>query len=69
MIGNTNVITMRHGDHAWSIRIIVDSKDIIDIYNSPDEWLESAEAADFERKRIARMLSRISGPVGTNVSV
>ena len=56
---NTRVITVRHGEHAWSIRVII-AGETFSLYRSPDDWLEQAEA-EFERKRIARMLASISG--------
>ena len=59
---NTRVITLRHGEHAWSLRVIVDGE-TFSLYRSPDDWLESYEQAAYERKRIGRMLASISGPV------
>ena len=56
---NTRVITVRHGEHAWSLRVIIDGE-TFSLYRSPDDWLQREEA-DFERKRIARMLASISG--------
>lgn len=65
MSGNTRVITVRHGEHAWSIRVIVGGE-VFSLHRSPDDWLQSQAEADFERKRIARMLASISGPVDGN---
>jgi hypothetical protein len=62
MSGNTRVITVRQGEHAWSLRIIVGGE-VICLYRGPDDWLESYEEAAYERKRIARMLGNIIGPV------
>lgn len=68
MSGNTRVITVRQGEHAWSLRIIIGGE-VICLYRSPDDWLESYEEAAFERKRIARMLGKISGPVDGNGAI
>ena len=68
MSGNTRVMTVRHGEHAWSLRIIVGGE-MFNLYRSPDDWLESYEAADYARKRIARMLGNITGPVDGNGAI
>ena len=65
MSGNTRVITVRHGEHAWSLRVIVGGE-VFSLYRSPDDWLQSQTEADFERKRIARMLGNITGPVDSD---
>ena len=65
MSGNTRVMTVRQGEHAWSLRIIVGGE-VICLYRGPDDWLESYEEAAYERKRIARMLGNITGPVDGN---
>ena len=66
-MSNTRVITVRHGEHAWSLRVIVDGE-TFSLYRSPDDWLGQAEA-EFERKRIARMLGNITGPVDGNGAI
>ncbi len=68
MSGNTRVITVRQGERAWSVRVIVGGE-VFSLYRSPDDWLESYEEAAFERKRIARMLGNISGPVDGNGAI
>lgn len=68
MSGNTRVITVRHGERAWSVRVIVGGE-VFSLYRSPDDWLESYEEAAFERKRIARMLGNIIGPVDGNGAI
>ena len=65
MSGNTRVITVRQGEHAWSVRVIVGGE-VFGLYRSPDDCLESYEEAAFERNRIARMLGNITGPVDGN---
>ena len=65
MSGNTRVMTVRHGEYAWSLRVIIDGE-VICLYRGPDDWIESYEAAAYERKRIARMLGNITGPVDGN---
>ena len=65
MSGNTRVITVRQGEHAWSVRVIVGGE-VFSLYRSPDDALESYEEAAFERNRIARMLGSIIGPVDGN---
>ena len=65
MSGNTRVITVRHGEHAWSVRVIIGGE-VFSLYRSPDDCLESYEEAAFERNRIARMLGNITGPVDGN---
>ena len=65
MSGNTRVITVRQGERAWSVRVIVGGE-VFSLYRSPDDWIESYEEAAFERKRIARMLGSIIGPVDGN---
>ena len=65
MSGNTRVITVRQGEHAWSVRVIVGGE-VFSLYHSPDDCLESYEEAAFERNRIARMLGNITGPVDGN---
>lgn len=62
MSGNTRVMTVRQGEHAWSLRVLV-AGEMFNLYRSPDDWLESYEEAAYERKRIARMLGNITGPV------
>lgn len=68
MSGNTRVITVRQGERAWSVRVIVGGE-VFSLYRSPDDWLESYEEAAFERKRIARMLGNITGPVDGNGAI
>ena len=68
MSGNTRVMTVRQGERAWSVRVIVGGE-VFSLYRSPDDWLESYEEAAFERKRIARMLGNISGPVDGNGAI
>ena len=68
MSGNTRVMTVRQGEHAWSLRIIVGGE-VICLYRGPDDWLESYEEAAYERKRIARMLGSITGPVDSNGAI
>lgn len=52
------VVTVRHGEAAWSVRVLIDGE-VIRVYDSPDAWLESAAEAEFERKRISAMLERL----------
>ena len=52
------VLTMRHGEHAWSIRIVI-SGESMDLYRSPDSWLTSHAEVEHERKRIERMLKKL----------
>jgi len=68
MSGNTRVITVRQGEHAWSLRVLV-AGEMFNLYRSPDDWLESYEEAAYERKRIARMLGNITGPVDGNGAI
>ena len=68
MSGNTRVMTVRQGERAWSVRVIVGGE-VFSLYRSPDGWLESYEEAAFERKRIARMLGNITGPVDGNGAI
>ena len=68
MSGNTRVITVRQGERAWSVRVIVGGE-VFSLYRSPDDWLESYEEAAYERKRIARMLGNITGPVDGNGAI
>lgn len=68
MSGNTRVMTVRQGERAWSVRVIVGGE-VFSLYRSPDDWLESYEEAAFERKRIARMLGNITGPVDGNGAI
>ena len=68
MSGNTRVMTVRQGERAWSVRVIVGGE-VFSLYRSPDDWLESYEEAAFERKRIARMLGSIIGPVDGNGAI
>ncbi len=68
MSGNTRVITVRQGERAWSVRVIVGGE-VFSLYRSPDDWLESYEEAAFERKRIARLLGNITGPVDGNGAI
>jgi len=55
---NYRVLPMRHGEHAWSIRIVI-AGESMDLYRSPDSWLTSQAEVDHERKRIERMLSKL----------
>ena len=68
MSGNTRVITVRQGERAWSVRVIVGGE-VFSLYRSPDDWLESYEEASYERKRIARLLGNITGPVDGNGAI
>ena len=68
MSGNTRVITVRQGERAWSIRVIIGGE-IICIYRGTDDCIESYEEAAFERNRIARMLGSIIGPVDSNGAI
>ena len=68
MSGNTRVMTVRQGEHAWSLRVLV-AGEMFNLYRSPDDWLESYEEAAYERKRIARMLGNITGPVDGNGAI
>ena len=65
MSGNTRVIAVRHGESEWSIRVIIGGE-IICIYRGTDDCIESYEEAAFERKRIARLLGNIVGPVDSD---
>ena len=49
---------MRHGEHAWSIRIVI-AGESMDLYRSPDSWLTSHAEVEHERKRIERMLKKL----------
>lgn len=51
---------LRHGEHAYSLRVIVGG-DFINLYNSQDSWLDSAELAQAEKDRILRLLDAVAG--------
>lgn len=51
---------LRHGEYAYSLRVIVGG-DFINLYNSQDSWLDSAELAQAEKDRILRLLGIIAG--------
>ena len=55
---NYRVLPMRHGEHAWSIRIVI-AGESMDLYRSPDSWLTSHAEVEHERKRIERMLKKL----------
>lgn len=52
------VVALRHGECAWSLRIVIDGEGI-DIRNSPDSWMTSAAEAGHEQKRITRLLKTL----------